>query len=68
MKYIEFLKDFATKKKGDIDKYDGTICINLINRGIAKYINAETKAKSKVTVKKTSTKKTVGKSTKKDKK
>ena len=45
MRQVEFTKDFATKKKGDVDSYDGMLASQLVNVDkVAKYY---TKPKSK---------------------
>lgn len=36
MRTIEFIKDFATKKKGDVINIDGPIASSLIKRKLAK--------------------------------
>lgn len=47
MKTIEFTKDFATKKKGDIVEYDSQLANNLVNRQkVAKYYKKPVKKKT----------------------
>lgn len=50
---IKFLKDFATKSKGDVIEIDGMIAVNLINRKIAEKFTKESKPKKKKVEKKT---------------
>ena len=44
MRTIKFLKNFATKKKGDVWSCDSILARSLINRKIAKYDNKATAA------------------------
>lgn len=45
---VEFIKDFATKKKGDIESFDGQVASRLIKEKVAKpFKKKETKAKAK---------------------
>ena len=41
---VEFLEDFATKKKGDTDSVSGMVAANIIKRGIAKLAEDKPKA------------------------
>lgn len=36
MRKVEFIKDFATKKKGEVGEYDGTLSTRLISKGVAR--------------------------------
>ena len=41
-KQVEFLKDFATKKKGDTGDYDSLLASNLVNvQKVAKYVTVK---------------------------
>lgn len=45
---IEFIKDYATKKNGDVGEFDGQLARTLINLGVAKKFEAKPKkAKTK---------------------
>jgi ureidoglycolate hydrolase len=44
---VEFKKDFATKKKGDICEYDSQFASRLINEGVAKKYVKKAPAKAK---------------------
>jgi hypothetical protein len=45
MRKIEFIKDFATHKKGDVVLRDSMLCRSLIDEKVAKYYVAKSKAK-----------------------
>jgi hypothetical protein len=47
LKEVEFIIDYATKKKGDVAKYDGMLARNLLNLKVAKYHDKEIKKKAK---------------------
>lgn len=48
MRKVEFTKDFATKKKGDKDSYDGMLANQLVNVDkVAKYVEEVKKAPKK---------------------
>jgi hypothetical protein len=47
MRKIEFTKDFATHKKGDVVERDSMLCRSLINEGVAKYFVEKPKTKKK---------------------
>jgi len=41
MKKVQFIKDFATKKKGDVDQYDSMLAHSLVAKKVAKYVKEE---------------------------
>jgi hypothetical protein len=46
MRKIEFIKDFATKKKGELWECDGLLAASLIHRKVAKYFKPRAKKKN----------------------
>jgi len=47
MKEVEFIKDFANRKKGDVWACDSMLARTLINEGVAKFYVKEEKKKAK---------------------
>jgi hypothetical protein len=46
MRKVEFIKDFAAKKKGDVTEYDGQLASYLVHtEKVAKYYKEEPKKK-----------------------
>ena len=40
---VEFIKDFATKKKGDKGEYDGMLAASLVEKKVAKKVLVKNK-------------------------